>query len=279
MSCSDDEPTIEQSVSDLSAEQLFESGKVNLSNKKYRTAIDDFQEIERLYPFSRLSNKGQTMAAYAMYKNEQYGDALDQIDRFIRQNPGHEDISYMYYLRALTYYDQIADIKRDQANTRSALTSLDEVVQRFPNTDYARDAKIKRDLVVDHLAGKQMEIGRFYLKQQKFVAAINRFQKVVKTFDTTSHVEEALYRLVEANLSLGLVGEAKRNAAVLGHNYPNSKWYDYAYRLAELGEDAPVPTDPDSGWFGGWFGGEEESTDTALPTDNLADSWFDFGWF
>jgi outer membrane protein assembly factor BamD len=161
------------------------------------------------------------------------------IEQFVRLNPGNKNIPYMYYLLALSYYEQIADVRRDQEMTEKALAALRDVSARFPDSDYARDAKLKLDLAFDHLAGKEMEIGRFYQKQGKYISAINRFKAVVQKYETTSHVTEALYRLTETYMALGVVDEAKRYAAVLGHNYPKSKWYSYAYRITEEGKNSP----------------------------------------
>lgn len=256
---------------DLSDQELYDLGKARLDEGRYQSAIEQFEEIERLYPFSPLAAKAQIMVAYSQYKDEEYDDAILTIDDFIRLHPGNKEIGYMYYLKALSFYDRIADVKRDQGITQQALAALKEVQRRFPDSGYARDAKLKTDLVKDHLAGKEMTIGRFYLKDRKFIAAINRFRKVVDEFQNTSHVEEALYRLVESYLSLGLMQEAKKNAAVLGHNYPSSKWYKYAYRLVEEGENSPVALTEKS-WFQDWLttGNDPEP----LPKDDKADSWF-----
>lgn len=263
-------------VEDLSAEALYSRGKQLLSKGRYLKAIDDFEEIERLYPFSQLSSNGQVMVAYALYKNEEYQASIEVINQFVKLNPAHSDIAYMYYLKAICYYERIADIKRDQGITQKALAALKEVRRRFPDTYYARDARFKEDLVYDHLAGKEIEIGRFYLKNRKYIAAINRFKVVIDDYQQTSQIQEALYRSVEGYLSLGMMEEAKKHAALLGHNYPDSKWYRYAYALVEKGENSPGAVKGDS-WFSGLLG-EEKSTD--LPKDDNADSWirniFDF---
>ncbi len=262
----------EEEKKDLSAEELFTGAKNKLLDRRYQAATKDFEEIERLYPFSPLATRGKIMTAYADYRDEKYENAIDVIDDFTRLHPGNQDIAYMYYLKAICYYDRIADVKRDQAVTEDALDTLEEVVRRFPDTEYARDAKLKIDLVNDHLAGKQMEIGRFYLKQKKYIAAINRFRQVIDKYQTTTHTPEALYRMVESYISLGLKDEAQKNAAVLGHNFPASKWYDYAYRLVEHGKDAPQPEEEKS-WINRWTGGAEEKTSQPLPHDDNAKSW------
>lgn len=269
----DDEEEV-QVAENPTAEQLYDSAVAKISEGKYEASIEDLQEIEGLYPFSDLATKAQVMTAYAQYKNEDFDDAVLTIDRFVKLHPADEDITYMYYLRALSFYDRIADVKRDQKITREALAALQEVVRRFPDSEYYKDAKLKLDLVYDHLAGKEMEIGRFYLKSKQYIAAVNRFQTVVDKYQTTSHVAEALYRLVEAYLLLGVQEEAQKNAAVLGHNYPASKWYQYSYRLVK-GENSPVPKK--SGWFDGLlpFSDDEPTKQQPLPTENEADSWWD----
>jgi outer membrane protein assembly factor BamD len=153
------------------------------------------------------------------------------LDRFIQLHPGNENIAYAYYLRALGFYEQISDVRRDQRMTQLALEGLRQVAERFPNTHYARDAQLKIDLTLDHLAGKEMEIGRYYLTRDQYQAAINRFQKVVDDYQTTTHIPEALHRLTEAYLALGIPSEAKKATAVLGHNYPDSRWYEDSYSL------------------------------------------------
>ena len=171
------------------------------------------------------------MAAFAHYQAEEYDQAIVTLERFIRLNPGNDQIAYAYYLLALSYYDRISDVERDQRMTELARNSLEEVVRRFPETDYARDARLKLDLTLDQLAGKDMEIGRWYLRQGHYQAAIGRFQRVVDEYETTTHVPEALHRLVESYLSLGLRSEAERVAAVLGYNYPGSDWYQDSYAV------------------------------------------------
>jgi len=169
------------------------------------------------------------MQGYTQYQQNHYTDAIGTLDRFIQLHPAHRDIAYVYYLRGLCYYEQIADIQRDQKLTDQAMAALQEVVNRFPDSAYAKDAKLKIDLARDHLAGKEMEIGRWYEKQHLYTAAIGRFQRVVDNFQTTNHVPEALYRLTEIYLILGLPDQAKKTAAVLGYNYPGSQWYQDSY--------------------------------------------------
>ena len=190
-----------------------------------------FDEVERQHPYSTWAAKAQLMAAFANYQSNKYDETINALDRFIQLHPGHKDIAYAHYLRAISYYEQISDVGRDQKMTRLALLALEEVVRRFPESRYARDASLKLDLARDHLAGKHMEIGRFYLKKGEYLAAINRFRTVIKDYQTTTHVPEAMLRLVESYLALGVTEEAQATAAVLGYNYPGSPWYADSYVL------------------------------------------------
>ncbi|MCB2083694.1 MAG: outer membrane protein assembly factor BamD, partial [Sphingomonadaceae bacterium] len=185
------------------------------------------------HPYSQWATRAQVMAAFAYYQNGNYDEAILTADRFIQLHPGNKDAPYAYYLIALSYYEQISDVTRDQKITDQARAALTEVNRRFPQSEYAADARLKLDLVNDHLAGKEMEIGRFYQKSGKWLAAQLRFQNVVDNFQTTSHAPEALYRLVESSLALGVPEEAVKYAAVLGANYPGSEWYDKAYDLVQ----------------------------------------------
>ncbi len=215
------------------AEQLYAEAQASLKDENFEEATRLFNEVERQHPYSQYATKAQLMAAYAAYEGDNYDDAILALDRFIELHPGASDIDYAYYLKALSYYEQISDVARDQALTKEALQAFDTLVQRFPDSKYARDAKLKMDLTNDHLAGKEMEIGRYYLTRGETNAAINRFRTVVKDYQTTTHTPEALHRLVECYLTLGLHTEAERVAAVLGYNYPGSKWYEDTYKIIE----------------------------------------------
>jgi outer membrane protein assembly factor BamD len=171
------------------------------------------------------------MSAYAFYEANDYDEAVAAAQRFIDLHPGHKDVAYAYYLIGISHYEQISDVGRDQKMTQLALESFDELMRRFPDSRYARDAGLKADLARDHLAGKEMEIGRYYLRRGKYVAAINRFRSVIDSYQSTTHVPEALHRLTEAYLSLGVAEEARRTAAVLGYNFPSSRWYEDSYGL------------------------------------------------
>jgi outer membrane protein assembly factor BamD len=218
-----------------SVETLYNNGVDALNARRFATADDQFNAVEQNYPYSSWAVNSQLMSGYSLYLQNKYTDAIATLDRFIQLHPVHRDIAYAYYLRALSYYEQIADIQRDQKGTEQAMNALREVVNRFPDTTYAGDAKLKIDLCFDHLAGKEMEIGRFYQKQHLYEAAIGRFQRVVDDFQTTNHVPEALARLTEVYLALGLKDQARKTAAVLGYNYPGTDWYDASY--AQLVDD------------------------------------------
>ena len=226
--------TVEEVVDTTqSAEALYNEAIKELDEERYRTAIEKFQEVERIHPYSKWATKAQMMAAYTAYQEDSYDEAILALERFVQLHPGNEDVDYAYYLMALAYYEQISDVARDQEMTKRAMQAFDTLIKRFPNSEYARDAKLKRDLTLDHLAGKEMEIGRYYLNRNEINAAVNRFRNVVEKYETTTHVPEALHRLVESYLTLGLKGEAVRVAAVLGHNYPGSKWYEDSYKILD----------------------------------------------
>ena len=208
---------------------LYAHGVDAMNARNYTSAGKQFDQVETNYPYSTWAVNAQLMGGYAQYLQGHYPDAISTLDRFIQLHPSHRDIAYAYYLRALSYYEQIADVERDQKATQQAIGALQEVVNRFPGSSYARDAALKIDLGRDHLAGHEMLVGRFYQDQHLYVAALGRFQRVVDDFQTTNHVAEALHRLTEIYLVLGLPNEAKRTAAVLAHNYPGSEWYSDSY--------------------------------------------------
>jgi outer membrane protein assembly factor BamD len=210
-------------------EELYNRGIDALNSKRYPLAIKQFDQLEQVYPYSNWAVNAQLMQGYTYYLQNRYTDAIGVLDRFIQLHPSHRDIAYVYYLRALSFYEQIADVERDQKGTAEAMAALQEVVNRFPETSYGRDARLKIDLARDHLAGKEMDIGRYYEDQKLYPAAIGRFQRVVDDFQTTNHVPEALHRLTEIYLLIGLPDQARKTAAVLGHNYPGSEWYEDSY--------------------------------------------------
>jgi len=214
-----------------SAENLYNEAVGQFNDRKLKDAVKSFEEVERQHPSSEWAINAQVMSGYSSYEAQDYATAVATLERFTKLYPSNESTPYAYYLVSLCYYEQISDVGRDQKATEQAMQALREVIRRFPETEYARDAKIKLDLTQDHLAGKEMEIGRYYLRHDDYLAAINRFRFVVENFQTTSHVPEALHRLVEAYLRLGVKEEAQRYAAVLGHNFPSSVWYRDSYKL------------------------------------------------
>lgn len=225
----------------VSAEDLYNRGADAMAQQRYSTAASQFDLVEQTYPYSSWAVSAQLMQGYAHYLQGHYTEAIATLDRFIQLHPAHRDIAYAYYLRALCYYEQIADVRRDQKDTRQAIAALQEVINRFPDSAYARDAKLKIDLGRDHLAGHEMEIGRWYQDQHLYAAAIGRFQTVVNDYQTTNHVAEALHRLVEIYLVLGLPDQARRTAAVLGYNYPGSPWYTDSYRALVADNEVKNP--------------------------------------
>ncbi len=227
--CSEDEPEyVERPV-----EELYNEAVDALQAKDFETATRAFDEVDRQHPYSVWATKAQLMSAYAYYLDDEYDDAVIALERYIDLHPGDPDVAYAYYLRAISYYEQIVDIGRDQRITKLALNSLQEVIRRFPNTPYSRDSELKIDLALDHLAGKEVAIGRFYQSRDEHLAAINRFRVVIEQFQTTTHVPEALHRIVESYMALGITEEAQTAAAVLGHNFPGSEWYADTYALVE----------------------------------------------
>lgn len=221
----------EVSYENRPAREIFAEGERLLADGSPTEAARVFSEVERLYPFSQLAKRAMIMSAFASYEARDYAVARASARRYLELYPADEDAAYAQHLIALTYYDNIVDVGRDQATTRSALKELTEVVRRYPDSDFARDAELKIDLTRDHLAGKEMTIGRYYLKRGHYVAAANRFKTVIAEYQTTSHTPEALHRLVESYLSLGLNREAQTAAAVLGENFPGSDWYAASYAL------------------------------------------------
>ncbi len=216
-----------------SVDVLYNRARDTMAEGSFKKAVEAFEEVEQQHPYSEWAVRSQVMSAYASYRARDYDSAVGTLERFVKMHPNHESAAYAYYLIALSYYEQISDVGRDQKLTQLAQQALNDVIRRFPDSDYARDAKIKQDLVTDHLAGKEMEIGRYYLTRSEYLAAINRFKFVVDNYQTTSHVPEALHRLVECYLRLGVREEATRYASVLGHNYPKSQWYKDSYALLE----------------------------------------------
>lgn len=237
---------------------LYNRGMDLLDQKRWSEATKAFEEVERQHPYTPWARRSMLMTAFARYSSNNYDEAIESAQRFLALHPGNESAPYAYYLISLSYFEQIMDVGRDQATTERALAALQDVVRRYPTSDYARDARLKIDMVYDQLAGKEMEVGRFYLNREQHLAAVNRFRRVVDdpNFQRTTHTPEALHRLVECYLSLGLEQEAQKAAALLGYNYPSNEWYQRTFRLMTA-RDVPVLTSDDArsrGWLESLFG-------------------------
>jgi outer membrane protein assembly factor BamD len=236
-------------VPDTPADMLYNEGLYLLNNRQdYKEAAKKFDEVDRENPYSDWARKALLMSAYAYYQAENYDDCVNSAERYVALHPGSPDAAYAQYLIGASYYDQILDVSRDQARAQKAIDALDEVVRKYPNSEYAVAAKKKIDMARDQLAGKEMEVGRFYLERRDFIGAINRFKVVVTQYQTTRHVEEALMRLSEAYVSLGIMDEAQTAAAVLGHNFPDSPWYKDAYNRVKTAGGEPT-TENKGSWI------------------------------
>lgn len=235
---------VPEDAASQSPETLYAAGMQELRQGRYQRAVELFDSVEREHPYSTWATNAKLMAAYSDYQRNRYTEAIGALDRFIQLHPAHRDIAYAYYLRALSQYEQINDPQRDQQQTVVAMAALQDVVNRFPDTAYARDARLKIDLARDHLAGREMIVGRFYQRQGLYTAAIGRFRRVVDEYQTTNHVPEALHRLTEIYIALGLTEEARRTASVLGFNYPGSPWYQDSYALLVEGATPADQTRP-----------------------------------
>jgi outer membrane protein assembly factor BamD len=227
--------------------KLYNEGLSDLQSGNYKRANKKFAEVERQHPYSKWATKAILMQAFASYQANAYDDAINSGKRFVSLHPSHKDTPYAYYLVAISEYEQIADVRRDQRRTEQAVAALEEVATRYPDSPYAADAAKKALIGKDHLAGKEMEVGRYYLKKGSYLAGINRFKKVVTSYQTSSHTPEALYRLAEGYMALGVVSEAQTAAAVLGHNFAGSEWYKDAYTLVSSDGQAPVANN--SSWI------------------------------
>jgi outer membrane protein assembly factor BamD len=225
---------------DEPADKLYNEGLYLMNNKKDRKAAQKkFEEVDRQHPYSDWARKALLMSAYAAYESGDYDECISSSNRYISLHPGSPDAAYAQYLIAASNYDQIPDVTRDQGRTEKAIASLEEVVRKYPTSEYAGAAKKKLEGGRDQLAGREMTIGRYYMDRRDFTAAINRFKVVVTQYQTTRHVEEALARLTEAYMAIGIVSEAQTAAAVLGHNFPDSRWYKDAYNLVKSGGVEP----------------------------------------
>ena len=227
-------------IPDTPADKLYNEGLFLLNNRQeYKDAAKKFDEVDRQNPYSDWARKALLMSAYSYYQAKEYTDCINSAQRYVTLHPGSPDAAYAQYLIGSSYYDQILDVSRDQARADKAINSLEEVVRKYPDSEYSTAAKKKIDMARDQLAGKEMEIGRFYMNKRDFIGAINRFKVVVTQYQTTRHVEEALERLTEAYVALGIIDEAQTAAAVLGHNFPDSTWYKDAYQLVKKAGGEP----------------------------------------
>jgi outer membrane protein assembly factor BamD len=251
-------------VPDSPADLLYNEGLYLLNNKQdYREAAKKFDEVDRENPYSDWARKALLMSAYAYYQAEDYENCVNSAKRYVTLHPGSPDAAYAQYLIGASYYDQILDVSRDQARADKAIDALQEVVRKYPSSEYAIQAKKKIEMARDQLAGKEMDVGRYYMNRRDFIGAINRFKVVVTQYQTTRHVEEALERLTEAYIALGITDEAQTAAAVLGHNFPESPWYKDAYNLVK--NDGREPTENKQSWISRAF-----SNPSAAPRPAVA---------
>lgn len=251
------------------AETLYNYGVDSLHGGDYKLASAEFESLQQNFPYSGYTGNAELLEGYAYYLQGEYALAVQQLERYLQLHPTSPDAAYAYYLRGLCYYEQIGIVSRDQLGTLEAMDALQEVVTRFPQSSYARDAQLKIDLCRDHLAGKEMLVGRFYEREKDYQAALGRYQRVVQDFQTTNHVPEALERIVEVSLRLGLKDEARQNALILGYNYPDSKWYRYAYNKLKynglMTRDTRKPS-----YNGGKSDDGRKATGPMLPSEQLA---------
>lgn len=240
--CSSDDSLVDDT---RPAQDIFAEAEALANDGDFTEAAEGFDDVERLYPYSTLAKTAMIRSAESYYRGQKYDEARLAAQRYLEFYPSDQDAAYAQYIVALSYYDQISDVGRDQGDTIRARQALREVLERYPNSPYARDARLKRDLTLDNLAGKEMQIGRYYLGRGHYIAAINRFRTVVEDYNTTSQTPEALHRLTESYLGLGVTREAQNSAAVLGYNFPGSPWYEDSYALL-TGERLGPEIDPES---------------------------------
>ncbi|HEY4113702.1 MAG TPA: outer membrane protein assembly factor BamD [Rhizomicrobium sp.] len=228
-------------------DQIYADAWKKIRDRSWSDAAKQFDEVERQHPYSIWARRAMLMSAFCYYEANKYQDAINTADEYIALHPGSKEVAYAFYLKAISLYEQITDVGRDQTTTEQALTALQDIIQRFPDTEYARDASLKIDLTMDHLAGKEMAVGRYYLQRGDYIGAINRFKTVVERYQRTPQISEALERLTEAYYAMGIYDEAKSAAAVLGANYPGSMWYEDAYVL--LTEHNMKPEENPNSWI------------------------------
>ncbi|WP_375458729.1 outer membrane protein assembly factor BamD [uncultured Enterovirga sp.] len=240
-------------VADVPAEKVYDQGLGRMKNSDHEGAAKRFADLSKNYPYSEWARKGLIMEAYANYEGQKWDDAITASKSYISKYPNTKDAAYAQYLYAMSNYNQIPDTSRDQERAEKALVALTELVQRYPQSEYVSDARYRIQVARDQLAGNQMEVGRYYLERRNYTAAINRFRDVVAKYQTTRHIEEALERLTEAYMALGLTGEAQTAAAVLGHNFPDSQWYKDSYALLRSG--GLEPREDSGSWISRSFKG------------------------
>ena len=246
--CSENQVDIANNASeDQAAEEIFNSGEKKILRKRYSEAAEKFTEVERLYPYSDWAKRALIMQVYSYHKNQSYDNVVSAANRFIEFNPNDKDVPYAYYLIGLSYYDRVLAIGRDQELAKEALKVFSLITEEYPNSEYASSSQLRFNFLRDHLASKEMEVGRYYLKRLHYAPAINRFRGVIEEFSTTSQVPEALHRLVEAYLSLGLLNEAQTAGAILGYNYRSTQWYDRTFEL--LGSKGLKPKSSGNSWL------------------------------
>ncbi|ABE40608.1 outer membrane protein assembly factor BamD [Rhodopseudomonas pseudopalustris] len=238
----------EDKFNDEPADKLYNEGLYLMNKEKdLKAASKKFEEVDRQHPYSDWARKSLLMSAYSFYQAGDYDSCIGSATRYVTLHPGSPDAAYAQYLIAASHYDQIPDVSRDQGRTEKAIAALEEVIRKYPTSEYANQAKQKLEGARDQLAGKEMDVGRYYMQKRDYTAAINRFKTVVTRYQTTRHVEEALARLTEAYMTIGIVGEAQTAAAVLGHNFPDSRWYKDAYNLVKSG--GLEPTENKGSWI------------------------------
>jgi outer membrane protein assembly factor BamD len=250
--CTKTADTTNAFADDQPAGTLYNEGLAYLNGGKLSDAVKSFDEVDRQHPYSEWARKALVMSAFASYRRGRYDDTVAAANRYLTLYPGSPDAAYAQFLIGSSYFHQIPDITRDQGATQKAMAALQEIVDRYPDSEYATDAKNKIIVARDQLAGKEMQVGRYYLERREYIAAINRFKFVVTEYQDTREVEEALERLTEANLAMGLAGEAQTAAAILGHNFPDSQWYKDAYKLLQTG--GLEPREDKGSWLSKLFG-------------------------
>jgi outer membrane protein assembly factor BamD len=240
-------------AADEPAEALFNDGLARLQNRNYEAAARKFSDVDKQYPYTSWSRRALLLTTFAHYENRNYEDTISNGRRFVQLYPADKDAAYAQYLVGMSYFSQIPDITRDQERSQRALLTMDELIRKWPQSEYVIDARQRVAVARDQLAGKEMDVGRFYLEKRNYTGAVNRFREVLTKYQTTRHTEEALMRITEAYLSLGIVNEAQTAAAVLGHNFPDSQWYRDAFKLLQSG--GLEPRESESSWISRAFRG------------------------